>query len=91
MIWSTVIAGLAVLICANIGRMVPLWVDLQWLSNKMFGVFLIHPLFLLVLHKHLHTSGMLYPTIAFAASILVVWAYQWLRARSALGRVPAVL
>lgn len=86
-----VITALALVIAMRLGPLLPTRFNVQWLSNQMMGVYLVHPLVLGMLHKHLAGAGLIYPIAAFTVSLLLVAAYRWIRAHSALQHVPALL
>lgn len=85
------ITGVLLVACVHLGPLLPPRFDVQWLSSKMLGVYLIHPLFLYALYGPLAGYGLLYPLAAFAASIAATTGFHWVRSRIPSGpvRIPA--
>lgn len=85
------ITGILLVIGLHLGPQLPPQFDVQWLSSKMLGVYLIHPLFLHLFYKPLVGYGLLYPLAAFAASVAVTAGFHWIRARTPLVTIPSPL
>lgn len=85
------ISGVLLIACLHLGPLLPPRFDVQWLSSRMLGVYLIHPLFLHALYQPLSGYGLLYPLAAFAASIAVTVGFHWVRARTPLVSIPSPL